>query len=102
MINLGIVFYAFGFNQYNVDNNFSSIHAEHHAVNKIKFSEKRKKVNVIIFRVSKNGRDVMLGAPCENCRRHLRIGKKAKGYKIHKVYYTTNVGDVSFIKGCDL
>lgn len=99
MTSHGIVFYAFGFNQYNIDKKFTSIHAEHDAVNKLRYCyKKKKKVDVLIFRVSKNGEDVMLGAPCENCRRHLKNGIKAKGYKLNKVYYTTNYGDICFIK----
>lgn len=102
MTNLGIVFYAFGFNQYNIDKKFKSIHAEHDAVNKLRFCEKNKKVDVLIFRISKNGCNVMLGAPCESCRQHLKYGIKKKGYKLNKVYYTTNFGDISFIKSTNL
>ena len=84
----GIVFYAFGYNQYNIGKNFLSIHAEHHAVNKLRYSKKRKKVDVIIFRISNNGKNILCGSPCENCQKILRNGIKQKGYTLNRVYYT--------------
>jgi len=85
------VFYAFGYNQYNIGKNFLSIHAEHHAVNKLRYSRKRKKVDVIIFRVSNNGKNILCGAPCANCQKILRDGIKQKGYTLNRVYYTDKI-----------
>jgi cytidine deaminase len=93
LINQSIVFYAFGYNQYNIGINFLSIHAEHHAVNKLRYSNKRKKVDVIIFRICNNGEDILCAAPCENCQRILINGIKNKGYILNRVYYTNKLNE---------
>ena len=42
------MFYSFGYNQYNTNNKFhnkfQTIHAEEHAIQKLKFSKKKKKL----------------------------------------------------------
>jgi len=103
LINHGIAFYAFGYNQYNIGKNFLSIHAEHHAVNKLRYTKKKKKVDVLIFRICNKGENILLGAPCENCQKIMQDGIKAKGYTLNRVYYTTkDTDDFTFIKSVNL
>ena len=93
------MFYAFGYNQYNIGKNFLTIHAEHHAVNKLRYSKKKKKVDVLIFRICNKGENILLGAPCENCQRIMREGIKSKGYTLNRVYYTVAYSqEFEFIK----
>ncbi len=104
LTNHGIVFYAFGYNQYNIGKNFLSIHAEHHAVNNLRVSDKKhKKVDVLIFRICNKGTNILSGAPCCNCQRILKEGIEKKGYTLNRVYYTTKeTEEFTFIKKGDL
>ena len=104
LINQHSVFYAFGYNRYDIGPNFQTIHAECDAVNNLKkiTNKNKKRVDVIIFRVGKSG-DIMLGKPCVNCQKQLYIGLNQKGYSLNKVYYTENYTDkLSYIKKTEL
>ena len=103
MINHASMFYAFGYNQYNIGKNYKTIHAEHHAINKLKFSKKKKKVNVIVFRICNLGEDILCAKPCYNCQIRLKIDIEKKGYSLNRVYYTeTNSDEFNFIKKSEL
>lgn len=87
------MFYAYGYNQYNIDLKFKSIHAEVDAINKLKKSNKICKINIIIFRVNNSGTNLLMAKPCENCINYIKRELVYKNYKIHKCYYTDNTGD---------
>ena len=62
------MFYAFGYNKYNIYGSIRSIHAEIDAVNKLKPNfRKLKTVDVLIFRINKDGTSFLLGKPCDTC-----------------------------------
>lgn len=86
---------SFGYNKYNVDKFNRSLHAEKDAINKLKFNSKNKKVNVLIFRISNDNKNILLGLPCSNCKNSLILGIKNKGYNLKKIYYTDNEGIIA-------
>jgi len=97
---IGIVFYAYGVNQYNIDLKFNTIHAEVDAVNKLKKSEKQKQINMIVFRVNNSGTKLCMAKPCINCVRQIKISLKQKNYKLksNKCWYTDEEGEYKHIK----
>ena len=102
MINHASMFYSFGYNQYNIDNKYQTIHAEEHAIHKLKFSKKKRKVNVMIFRICNLGKNILSGKPCINCKKLLKYNIKKKGYKLNRVYYTSDSSSVNFLKNSEL
>ena len=87
------MFYAYGFNQYNVYG-IKSIHAEVDALNKLKSNKKKKpkKVNIIIFRINNAGTKLLMAKPCFNCQQSIIEILKYKNYKLKKCWFTTNEG----------
>jgi|TARA_B100001093_G_C26487632_1_gene867616 cytidine deaminase len=90
------IFYAVGVNQYNIDGKYSSLHAEVDAVNKLKKSEKNKRVNMIVFRVNKQG-DICMSKPCINCMKVIKKELKRKNYKCPIIYYTEQDGSINYL-----
>ena len=90
----------FGINQYNVDDKFSSIHAEVAAVNKLRYTVKRKTVTMIVFRTNNKGDKLMMAKPCNNCENHIKKTLKYRNYKLkgNKCWYTDLDGSFSYIK----
>ena len=83
--------YSFGYNKYYKFNKkvFSnSIHAEQDAINKLKYTKKKKKVNVLIFRINKSFKKFMSVLPCCKCRLRLKYGILKKGYNLNKIFCT--------------
>ena len=97
---ISIMFYAYGVNQYNIDFKFTSIHAEIDAVSKLKPSEKRKEVKMIVFRVNNSGTKLCMAKPCCNCIKGIKHAFNRKNYKLkaNKCWYTNESGDFDFIK----
>lgn len=90
------MFYAVGFNKYNTDyyNKRDSIHAEVDAVKKLKYSDNTKKVDILVFRTNNKGNGCFMAKPCDNCMNCLYQNCFKKNYKIHRVYYTNNDGNI--------
>ena len=88
---------SFGFNQVgDVDGNVPGIHAEHAAINKLKPSYRKKRlqtINLLVIRISKNNK-LQNSKPCTNCIQNMKILPEKKGYKIKNVYYSNNDGDI--------
>ena len=85
-----IEFYAFGYNKYNLYGTTRSIHAEIDAIKKLKKNYgKSKSVIVLIFRISKDGSQILLGKPCDNCKSKLNNTLRKKNYRLSNIYYTT-------------
>lgn len=97
---VSIVFYAYGINRYNIDLKYKSIHAEEDAMNKLKRMEKKKLINILVFRVNNKGDKLCMAKPCENCCKCIKNSLEQKNYKLkaNKCWYTNNVGDIEFIK----
>lgn len=90
MIKKHIMFYAFGYNKYNLHGTTRTIHAEIDAVVKLKKNySKNKSLVVLIFRISKDGNKILLGKPCNTCKYKLETIIRKKGYTLNKIYYTT-------------
>lgn len=88
---------SFGFNQVgDVDGNVPGIHAEHAAINKLKPSYRKKRlqtINLLVIRISKNNK-LQNSKPCTNCIQNMKTLPEKKGYKIKNVYYSNNDGDI--------
>ncbi len=93
--------YSYGYNIYNKFNKnvFSnSIHAEEDAIYKLKYTKKKKKVNVLIFRINKSFNKFMTVLPCYKCRLKLKYGLIKKGYNLNKIYCTNVIDNkINFI-----
>ena len=95
-----IMFYAYGVNQYNIDFKFTSIHAEIDAVSKLKPSEKRKEVKMVVFRVNNSGSKLCMAKPCCNCIKGIKHAFNHKNYRLkaNKCWYTNESGDFEYVK----
>ena len=101
LITKGYGFYAWGYNKYQIDLKNGTIHAEEDAINKLKFTKKNIKVNVLIFRVGKN-KKILSGKPCLNCQKILRNKIWKKGYNLKKVIYTIETNKIGILKNSQL
>ena len=97
---ISIMFYAYGVNQYNIDFKFTSIHAEIDAVSKLKPSEKRKEVKMVVFRVNNSGSKLCMAKPCCNCVKGIKQAFNHKNYRLkaNKCWYTNESGDFEYVK----
>ena len=88
---------SFGFNQVgDVDGNVPGIHAEHAAINKLKPSYKKKRlqtINLLVIRISKNNK-LQSSKPCTICIQNMKTLPEKKSYKIKNIYYSNNDGDI--------
>lgn len=89
------MFYAFGMNQYNINNNASSqnndsIHAEVDCVKQLKKMEKLTYINLIVFRTNSCGNILMMSKPCNNCLKTIDTTLYKKNYRLKNLYYTDN------------
>jgi hypothetical protein len=97
------VFYAFGHNQYNLNNKASEknkdcIHAEVDCVNQLKKSEKVSTINLIVFRTNNIGNKLMNAKPCECCLKTIDFTLKRKNYKLKKLCYTDENGEICILQ----
>lgn len=93
------VFYAFGHNQYNINNkaceeNKDNIHAEVDCVKSLKKSEKISHINLIVFRTNNAGNKLLNAKPCICCIKTIDFTLKQKNYKLKKIYYTDENGNI--------
>ena len=97
------MFYAFGHNQYNLNNKASSenkdcIHAEVDCVNRLKKSEKICPINLIVFRTNNSGNKLMNAKPCECCLKTIDFTLKKKNYRLKKLSYSDENGNICIIQ----
>ena len=92
--------YSYGINQYNVDFKFNTIHAEVDAVSKLKYSEKTKKVNLMVFRINRNKKELCNAKPCQNCINCIKYFMKKKNYRLksNKCWFTNENGEFDYLK----
>ena len=88
---------SFGFNVMgDVSKNYTGIHAEQDAINRLK-SIKRKKhlqnISILVIRFSKNNK-LQSSKPCANCIEIMKFLPEKKGYKIKNIYYSNENGDI--------
>ena len=93
------MFYAFGHNQYNLNNKKSNIcydciHAEVDCVQRLKKSQKKCPINLIVFRTNNKGDKLMMAKPCENCLNTIDFTLKKKNYKLKKLIYSDENGNL--------
>ena len=93
------MFYAFGVNQYNVSfkasaKNNDCIHAEVDCVTNLKKSEKPQPLNILVFRTNNKGDKLMMSKPCENCLKTIDFTLKKKNYRLKKLSYTDEEGNI--------
>lgn len=91
--------YSYGINQYNIDFKFNTIHAEVDAVKKLKKNNKQKKVNMIVFRINKDEKQLCNAKPCINCIKTIQNELKKKNYRLksNKCWYTDQQGNFNYI-----
>jgi len=87
-------FYGAGINIYNIDKNYTSLHAEVHAVQNLNFTKKKTKVNLFVFRTNKTVSNLMMAKTCLKCINYINKNLTYKGYKLHRIYYTNEEGSI--------
>ena len=92
LINL-IVFYATGYNKYQVYDEMTTIHAEVDAIRNLKKTRIRKKISILVYRTNNNC-DLTMAKPCNNCIYNMLKYAKKKNYYIEKICYTDWNGNV--------
>ena len=91
------MFYARGINYYNIDDKYTSIHAEVNAVQKLPTTQKRVKVDVFVFRTNRKGNILTMSKPCDNCMNYIHKNLAMKGYRLNRIYYTDFQGYLQYI-----
>lgn len=91
------MFYARGINYYNIDDKYTSIHAEVNAVQKLPPTQKRIKVDVFVFRTNRKGNILTMSKPCDNCMNYIHKNLAMKGYRLNRIYYTDFQGYLQYI-----
>ena len=80
---------SYGINHYRTVGN--SIHAEYDAIRKLPISRRKKKVNMLVIRITKTG-IVGNSCPCNSCKYMLQNFAITHGYDVRTVWYSTNDG----------
>ncbi len=93
------MFYAFGFNQYNINNSAcstcsDSLHAEVDCVRRLRKAKKKQVINICVFRTNNKGDSLMMAKPCENCINSINTILRQKNYRLKKLLYTNEKGEV--------
>ena len=96
------MFYAFGHNQYNLNNkackeNKDNIHAEVDCVNRLKKCEKITPINIVVFRTNNDGNKLMNAKPCDCCLKTIEFTLKRKNYELKKLCYSDIDGNITTI-----
>lgn len=78
-----------GHNKYtNIDRILNkSTHAEVDAINNLKNTRIKKKINIYVLRVNRTG-NLCYSKPCDNCVSYMNKILIKRNYKINKIYYT--------------
>ena len=92
------MFYEYGYNKYNIGKNYKTIHAEVDAIKKLRYSKTKKKIDVLVFRTNLKGEELKMAKPCQNCINSIMKNTKLKNYRLSKIHYTNEKGEIDFIK----
>ena len=74
--------------------NKDCIHAEVDCVSRLKKSEKPHPINLIVFRTNNKGDKLMNAKPCECCIKTIEFTLKRKNYKLKKISYSDDNGNI--------
>jgi hypothetical protein len=70
------------------------VHAEVDCVERLKKSKKKATINLLVFRTNNKGDKLMMAKPCDNCIHVIDFTLKKKNYKLKKIIYTNENGDL--------
>ena len=95
----GIVFYGIGYNKYNINLNSlnkhpQTVHAEIDACMKVRYTNKVKKVSLLVIRTNPAGTKLLMAKPCNNCIENSKRILNNKGYKLTKIIYSNENGEL--------
>ena len=76
------------------ETNKDCVHAEVDCVSQLKTCEKPRSINLVVFRTNNNGDKTMMAKPCRNCLRTIDFTLKKKNYRLKKLCYTDENGNV--------
>ena len=74
--------------------NKDCIHAEVDCINHLKKSEKLVPINLLVFRTNNKGNNLMNAKPCINCINAINFTLKRKNYRLKKLCYTNEDGNI--------
>ena len=72
-----------------------TVHAEENAVRKLSKSEKLKPIDVVVFRTSKSGNDLLMAKSCNNCKSTMVHILRLKNWKPRKLIFTDQNGQLT-------
>lgn len=93
-----IMFYSIGINHYNINKKNNTIHAEVDCINNLKYSCKKKNINLFVFRTNPKGTELLKSKPCDNCINFIKNNLQKKNYKLNNLYFIDNVNEINIIK----
>jgi hypothetical protein len=70
-----------------------SIHAEHSVINKLAYSRKAQKINLLVVRFNPSGK-LMNSKPCRKCIEMMLDYFPKKGYIVKRIWYSNGNGDL--------
>ena len=74
--------------------NKDCVHAEVDCVQRLKKSQKKCPINILVFRTNNNGDKLMMAKPCQNCLNTIDYTLKKKNYNLKKLIYTDENGNL--------
>ena len=92
------MFYSIGINYYNINNKNNTIHAEVDCINNLKYSLKKKNINLFVFRTNPKATELLKSKPCDNCINFIKNKLHKKNYKLNNLYYINNINEINIIK----
>ena len=76
---------------------FDCLHAEVDCVSRLKKSSKVSNINILVFRTNNEGDKLMMANPCNHCIKTIDFTLKRKNYKLKKLLYTDENGNLAHI-----
>ena len=70
------------------------VHAEENAVERLKISDKKKPIDIIVFRTNKGGDDLLMAKSCSNCKKKMIEVLTQKNWKPRKLIFTDENGQL--------
>ena len=62
----------------------------------LKYTNRKKKVDIIVFRTNKTGTSILWSKPCINCVKSVYNTLNKKNYRLKKFYYINQFGQVEY------
>tara|TARA_Y100000389_G_scaffold186336_1_gene206595 strand:+ start:1730 stop:2104 length:375 start_codon:yes stop_codon:yes gene_type:complete len=94
-LNIIILFDPLVISENNLDIS-NSYHAEVSALNKLPFNSRKKKINIdlVVIRVSRANTKMSCSMPCIGCINYMLNVIPIRGYRIKKIFYSTDEGEM--------